>query len=201
MTNYIAAFAGHPKTKGKFRPWALLLMLAAAIGAVEAQEASTTTAPSSPAMPAQAATLTHGDKKFIKKVARASTNEVALSQLADGRALSPEVKSFATMMVADHTQANSDLGLLANAKGIDITKPVTEGKADDVSSLSSKSGVDFDQAYAKLMVSAHKGAVDLFKDEVANGKDPDVVVFAKKYVDTLSMHLDRAVALEKTVNP
>jgi hypothetical protein len=55
------------------------------------------------------ATLSHDDKKFIKKVARVSTNEVALSQLADGRALSPDVKSFGQMMITDHTQANSDL--------------------------------------------------------------------------------------------
>ena len=121
--------------------------------------------------------------------------------MADSRALSADVKSFAQMMITDHTQANSDLGALATAKGIDVSKPVAEGKVDEISSLSSKSGGDFDKAYAKLMVSAHKGAVDLFKDEVATGKDPDVVAFAKKYVDTLSMHLDHAVALEKIVNP
>jgi hypothetical protein len=51
------------------------------------------------------------------------------------------------------------------------------------------------------MVSAHNGAVDLFKDEVATGKDPYVVAFAKKYVGTLGMHLDHAVALEKIVSP
>jgi len=147
------------------------------------------------------ATPSHDDNKFIKKVARASTNEVALSQLADGRALSPDVKSFGQMMITDHTHANSDLGALAKTKGVDISKPVGEGKMDDVSTLSSKSGIDFDKAYTKLMVSAHNGAVDLFKDEVANGKDPDVVAFAKKYVGTLSMHLEHAVALEKAVNP
>jgi putative membrane protein len=145
--------------------------------------------------------LSHGDKKFIKKVARASTNEVALSQLADSRASIPEVKSLAKMMITDHTQANSELSSLAKAKGIDVNKQVAEGNLDNVSSLSSKSGVDFDKAYAKLMVSAHTGAVELFKDEVAAGKDTDVVAFAKKYVDTLSMHLEHAVSLEKTVNP
>jgi putative membrane protein len=149
----------------------------------------------------EATTLSHGDKRFIRKVARASTNEVALSQLAASRASNPDVISFALMMVADHTKANTDLGMLAKAKGIDISKPVDEGNMDDISSLSSQSGTDFDKAYAKLMVTAHNGAVGLFKDEAATGTDPDVVAFAKKYVDTLSMHLEHAVALEKTVNP
>jgi|CZKI01.1.fsa_nt_gi putative membrane protein len=201
MTNYIAELIRYPKTKALFRPLALLLILTATISAIEAQNAPTTAPSSNPASPAEPTALSHGDKKFIKKVARASTNEVALSQLAASRALSPDVKSFAQMMITDHTQANSDLGALATSKGIDISKPVAEGKVDDISSLSSKSGGDFDKAYAKLMVSAHNGAVDLFKDEVATGKDPDVVAFAKKYVDTLSMHLDHAVALGKIVSP
>ncbi len=201
MTNNIAELIRHPKTKAIFRPSALFLILAATFSTIEAQDAPTAPAPFNSTTPVEAASLSHGDKKFIKKVARASTNEVALSQLADGRALSPDAKSFAQMMITDHTQANSDLGALAKTKGIELSKQVDEGKMDNISSLSSKSGADFDKAYAKLMVSAHNGAVDLFKDEVANGKDPDVVAFAKKYVDTLSMHLGHAVALEKTVNP
>ena len=184
-----------PSTKALLLSFTVLMMLVASVHPIEAQDVSTSTTTS------EADSLSHGDKKFIKKVARASTNEVALSQLADSRASSADVKSFAQMMITDHTQANTDLEALAKTKGVDIAKPVDEGKSDNVSSLSSKSGSDFDKAYAKLMVSAHKGAVDLFKDEATSGKDPDVVAFAKKYVDTLSMHLDHAVALEKTVNP
>jgi putative membrane protein len=195
MKNYITQLIGHPTMKLLVRPLALLVIVLAPLSAIEAQDASTST------ITPEAATLSHGDKKFIHKVARASTNEVTLSQLADSRAASPDVKSFAQMMITDHTQANTDLGALATSKGVEIGKAIDEGKTDEVSSLSSKSGADFDKAYAKQMLSAHKGAVELFKDEVANGKDPDVVAFAKKYVDTLSMHLDHATALEKTVNP
>jgi putative membrane protein len=199
MTYHITDIIRHPKTKGCIRP--LALFLAAGIGAINAQDAPTATAPYNAAAPVEPAALSHGDTRFIKKVARASTNEVALSQLAASRASSSGVKSFAEMMITDHTQANSDLGALAKTKGIDIGEQVDEGKLDNTSDLSITSGADFDKAYSKLMVSAHDGAVGLFKDEVANGKDPDVVAFAKKYVDTLSMHLEHAVALEKTVNP
>jgi putative membrane protein len=195
MKTYITQLIGHQTMRLLVRPLAFLVIVLAPVSAIEAQDASATTVSS------EAATLSHGDKKFIKKVARASTNEVALSQLADSRASNADVKSFAQMMVTDHTGANTDLQALAASKGVEISKQVDEGKADEVSSLSSKSGADFDKKYAKLMLSAHKDAVELFKDEAMNGKDPDVVAFAKKYVDTLSMHLDHATALEKTVNP
>ncbi len=136
----------------------------------------------------------------MRKVARASTNEVALSQLADRHASNLEVKSFAQTMITDHNQANADLQTLAASKGIDLTHPVEKGKMDNLASLSTKSGADFDKAYAKLMLSAHKEALNLFKEEVADGKDVDVVAFAKKYVDTLSAHFEHAKALEKTID-
>jgi putative membrane protein len=192
MKNRLTELIRHPKTIALLRPLALSLMLAAPFGAANAQDSMASTPP---------ATLSHGDKRFIRKVAEASTNEVALSQLADSRASSRDVKAFAQMMITDHTQANSDLGELAKAKGIDISKPVDSGKLDNLSDLSTKSGGDFDKAYSKLMVTAHGGAVDLFKAEAATGTDPDVVAFAKKYVGTLSMHLEHALALDKTVNP
>jgi putative membrane protein len=187
--------------KTLFRPLSLLLVLGASIGAAGAQDSPASMPPTVSAAPALQATLSHGDSRFIRKVARASTNEVALSQLADSRASSADVKTFAQMMITDHTQANSDLGELAKSKGVDISKPVAEGKMDKLSDLSVMSGADFDKAYAKLMVSAHEGAVGLFKDEVATGTDPDVVAFAKKYVGTLSMHLEHAQALDKAANP
>jgi putative membrane protein len=195
MKNYITQLIGHSTVKALLRPLAFMVIVLAPVATIEAQDASTATANS------EASTLSHGDKKFIKKVARASTNEVALSQLADSRASNPDVKSFAQTMITDHTKANTDLQALAASKGVDISKAVDEGNKDEVSSLSDKSGADFDKKYSKLMLSAHKDAVELFQDEAANGKDPDVVAFAKKYVDTLSGHLDHAKLLEKTVNP
>jgi len=201
MNDHNAGFIRHPNTNVLCGALAAFMLLSAGASVAGAQTAPSPTVPSNLVESVGSSTLSRGDTKFIKKVARASTNEVALSQLADSRATAPEVKSFATMMVTDHTQANADLSTLAKSKGVDIAKQVDSGNLDGVSSLSSKSGVDFDKAYARLMLDAHTGAVKLFQGEVATGKDPEVVAFAKKYVDTLSMHLDHATALEKTVNP
>jgi putative membrane protein len=143
--------------------------------------------------------LHHSGKSFIMKVARASTNEVALSQLAASRSSNPDVKAFAQMMITDHTQANNDLGTLASSKGIDITKAVDKGNIDDVSSLSEKTGAEFDKAYAKKMYAAHEDAVKLFKKEATDGKDPEVVAFAAKYLETLSMHLEHARVLKDSL--
>ncbi len=178
-----------------------LVLVAALSPALKAQDTAPTPAltPTPADMVTESDSLPHSDKGFMKKVARASTNEVALSQLADSHAMSPDVKSFAQMMITDHTKANTDLSALAASKGIDITKAVDKGNTDDVSSLSEKTGAEFDKAYAKKMYSAHEDAVKLFKKEAADGKDPDVVTFANKYVDTLGMHLEHAKVLRDSL--
>ena len=178
------------------------VLVAALSPALMAQEPAPAVTPT-PTAPSDSAnepdSMHHFGKSFIMKVARASTNEVALSQLADSRSANLDVKAFAQMMITDHTQANTDLGTLAASKGIDITKAVEKGKTDDFSSLSEKTGAEFDKAYAKKMYAAHEDAVKLFKKEATDGKDPDVVAFAAKYLDTLSMHLEHAKVLKESL--
>ena len=159
--------------------------------------AATTTA-SSDMKPADS--LSHHDKAFIEKVARGSTNEVALAQLAADHAASADVKTFAQQMITDHTQANNDLMALASQKGVDISKAVEKGQKDDVEHLSGKMGADFDKAYMGKQASCHEEVVKLFQKESSDGKDGDVVAFANKYLPILTGHMDKAKALKATVD-
>src|SRR4051812_49059648 len=47
-------------------------------------------------------------KQFVQKMLMANMAEVQLGQLAVEHGTSPEVKSFAQMLVTDHTKANQD---------------------------------------------------------------------------------------------
>jgi putative membrane protein len=174
---------------------ATALLVSLGIATSRAQDSN----PTAPATGNQS--LAHIDKHFIMKAAMASSNEVALSQLAADRAASADVKSLAQMMITDHTQLNSDLQALATQKNVDISKAVQKGQTDGVDSLAKESGADFDKAYAKKMVSAHKDAVSLFKKESTHGKDPDVVALAGKYLPTLQQHLEHAESVKQTVDP
>ena len=162
--------------------------------------ATTTTTSSASSDTKPADSLSHHDKAFIEKVARGSTNEVALAQLAADHAASADVKAFAQQMITDHTQANNDLMALASQKGVDITKEVEKGQKDDVESLSAKTGMDFDKAYMKKMVHSHEETVKAFKKESEDGKDGDVVAFANKYLPIISGHCDKAKALKMAVD-
>ncbi|HKB90194.1 MAG TPA: DUF4142 domain-containing protein [Opitutaceae bacterium] len=143
--------------------------------------------------------LAHGDRRFVEKAAMSGMKEVSLSQLAAERATNPEVKSFANRMVTDHQQANTELQALAAKKNVDIKKPEEKGREDDYKSLSKKTGKDFDEAYVKQMVKDHDEAVELFGKAAKDGKDPEVVAFANKYLPTLNDHLQHIKSLSKSV--
>lgn len=177
-----------------------------------AQMANDTTAPSSATAPTanaettyapnsqNGANVAHSDKEFAETLATGSTNEVALSQLADSHAASADVKSFAQMMVTDHTKLNSQLSDLAQKKGVDIQSDVEKGQKKGVSRLAKKNGADFDKAYIKEMVSGHEKTEKLLKDEAANSKDTDFQQFANEALPTVMSHLQKAQDLEKTLD-
>lgn len=143
--------------------------------------------------------VAHRDKSFAEDLATGSTNEVALSQLADSHASNADVKSFAQMMVTDHTQLNSKLSDLAQKKGLDLSSSIEKGQKKGVSSLSKKNGGDFDKAYIKQMVKGHKDTADLLKDEAADSKDPEFQQLANEALPTVLSHLQKAQDLEKTL--
>jgi len=139
----------------------------------------------------------HSDRSFAVKLAEGSTNEVALSRMADTHASSDDVKAFAQMMMTDHTALNSQLSELASKKGIDISEAVEKGNKKGVSSLEKKSAADFDKAYIKEMVKGHKDAAELLKKEAADSKDSDFAQFATQALPTVLGHLQKAEAIER----
>jgi putative membrane protein len=179
-------------------------------GSAFAQMANDTSAPSTAAVGAPSSSdmstnasstnrdrVAHSDRSFAAKLAESSTNEVALSQLADSHASNADVKQFAAMMVTDHTKLNSEFSDLAARKGIDISEPVMKGQKKGVAGLEKKSGADFDKAYLKDMVKGHKETAELLKKEAANSKDTDLAQFATQALPTVLTHLQKAQDLLK----
>jgi len=139
--------------------------------------------------------LKHSDKSFIEKAAKAGAEEVNISRVAVERTSNPEVRSFAQMVVDDHSSANAALASIAASKG--VTLPAKD--MDDANKWSKKSGKDFDEDYVEKMVSAHKDAVELFEKEANKGDDAETKAFARDTLPRLQHHLEMAMDLKKMV--
>lgn len=202
------------KTSRLFATRLFLLPLALAVPAF-GQMPANTSAPSSAPMGAPSSSdpsspsasssstnrdmISHADRSFAEKLAEGSTNEIALSQLADSHASSTDIKQFAMMMVTDHQKLNAQFSDLAARKGIDISEAVMKGQKKGVASLEKKSGADFDKAYIKEMIKGHKDTVALLQKEIAKSKDADLVQFANQALPIVQGHLQKAEALSKSM--
>ena len=78
----------------------------------------------------------HDDTAFIQKTASAGIHEVKLGEIANDRAMDPEVKQFATRMVTDHTKANRELKAVAEQMGVQVPDKMMQEHQEHVDKLS-----------------------------------------------------------------
>lgn len=135
------------------------------------------------------------DMKFVKNAVDDGRTEAQLGQMASEKATSPMVREFGQRMAMDHQQANVELNRILTEKG--ITVPTSTAKTTRMSDrLQNMNGADFDRAYMKDAVKDHKKALAEFKNEAANGRDPEIRDFAAQTVPVLEEHLHMAQQTE-----
>ena len=139
------------------------------------------------------------DSRFATTAAAAGMAEVDLGKIAEQKAVNHRVKSFANMMVTDHTKANDALASLAKTKNITLPSAPDADAQKKADELSKKSGKGFDKDYVDAMIDGHKKAVKLFTDASQNCKDPDLKAFATNTLPTIKMHLDSIQAIHDSM--
>jgi putative membrane protein len=149
------------------------------------------------AAPANPKAASAHDRKFVNTAAEAGAAEVAMGRLAQDHATSPDVKGFAARMVSDHQKAGDQLKSIAASKGLTPPDQLSKHDQAELDKLSKLQGADFDRAYVKSQVSAHKDAVSLFNSESKSGKDADLKQFASTTLPTLQDHLQMVQQLSK----
>jgi putative membrane protein len=135
------------------------------------------------------------DSEFAMKAAQGGLAEVTEGQLAATKGSDPKVKEFGQKMLADHSKANDELKAAAQQSGVTLPTEASKKEQNDAKKLEQKSGKDFDDAYAKMMVKDHEQDVALFKKEAESGSDPNLKAFAQKTLPTLEQHLSMAKSL------
>src|SRR4051812_11651975 len=144
---------------------------------------------------AQSAALNADDRAFLEKAAVGGKAEVELGQLAQQKAQSEDVKQFAQRMVADHSQANSDLLSMGDKMNLTLPTALDDKTQKEKNRLSKLNGAKFDKEYMHLMIDDHQKDVDEFQKESQNAINSDVKSFASKTLPTLQQHLDLAKSI------
>lgn len=134
---------------------------------------------------------------FVEDASAKGVAEVEAGKLALEKGTSADVKTFAEMMVKDHTAANAKLKGIADTKKLEVSDNAMLMDKARAMILELRSSKSFDQAYANNQVVAHEQTIALFKKEAAEGKDADLKAFATATLPKLEEHLTHAKALAK----
>ena len=139
-----------------------------------------------------------GGQAFANTAAASDAIEIAESQLAAANGQSAAIKSFAKKMIEAHTGSTAKLKTLASGLTPAITPDATltpdlQSKLD---ALKSKTGADFDTAYAADQVAAHQATLDALRTYSTSGDVPELKTFATGLVPTVTAHLNMAKGLK-----
>jgi len=145
--------------------------------------------------PAKGGPLT--DQQFIEMAAQTDMLEAHLGQMAADQAASPDVKTYAQMLVSDHTADYQQLTALAAKTGLTVPTGLDAAHDKMIAPFEKLKDAAFDSRYIHTMIAGHTGAIGVYTKESTGAQNPDVKAYASATLPTLNKHLDSAKDLAR----
>lgn len=143
-----------------------------------------------------AARLAPADQQFIALAAGAGMQEVETARVAVSRAGSPQVRSYAQMLLDHHTANNRELMTLVSTKGHSVAPGLPPAAQQKVTTLSNLSGAVFDREFLRMTgVQDHAAAIAAFEQARTRVSDPDLRAYIDRSLPVLRQHLQAAQSL------
>lgn len=138
-------------------------------------------------------------EEFAGSVAQSNGYEFAAAQTALVQSRTPQIRSFAQQMLADHERMAGALRDAAKASGLEPPRSEVGGdQSRFLSSLQSLRGSDFDREYARQQMLAHIGALTVMRSYAEKGSDRNLSRFAASSVPIIEQHLESARSLSQS---
>ena len=137
------------------------------------------------------------DQDFINMAAQTDMMEAHLGQMAAEQASSQDVKTYAQMLVTDHTADYQQLGTLAAKAGLTVPTGLDAAHNKMIAPFEKLKGAAFDSRYVQTMIAGHTEAIGVYSKESTDAQSADVKAYATATLPTLQKHLDGAKALSK----
>ncbi|MBU3078358.1 DUF4142 domain-containing protein [Sphingomonas quercus] len=137
--------------------------------------------------------------EFVTKAAISDMYEIQAAKVALDRSKSAEVKSFAQMMVTDHTATSAKVKSIVTKDKLDPPPAaLDEAHAKMLADLKAAKAEDFDTTYLDQQTTAHGEALSLLQSYASGGDNADLKAFATETAPKVQMHLDKARSLDRS---
>lgn len=128
------------------------------------------------------------DQGFVRATLKDDEDQVQLSQLAQQKSSSADIKKFSQAMIQVHDSL--DKQLMPIAKQFEIKDPQKPSKKEkkEMGKLQAMSGPDFDTAYLQAMAKDQQHTLKEFSDEQKASQSPSLKQAAKVDEPTLTQN-------------
>ncbi len=144
---------------------------------------------------AQLNQLSADDKDFIEYAGEFDLSSIRLADLAQTKATTPAVKSFAHMLEREHTADLHKLAAIAGKVGGIVPNTLDDPHKAQLKKVSKASSDSFDRQFLKTVILEHEQAAASFKREADLGSTPELQAYAKALLPHLDAHLKQAKQL------
>jgi uncharacterized protein (DUF305 family) len=126
------------------------------------------------------------DETFSSDMIPHHAQAVEMSNLAETRAVNPEVKRLAVVIKGAQQPEIDQMKSWLEQWGVPYDESQHEGHimegmltAEEMADLRKATGADFDRQFLDKMIRHHQGALDMAEEVIARGTSPDVKTFAE----------------------
>jgi putative membrane protein len=158
-----------------------------------------TTATSSPGQMDNAAPLSAAN--YLQMASSSDQFEIQSSQLAVQNSQNAGVRSFAQMLINDHTRMSNEMMAAAQAAGVATSPPVLAAHHAQMLTTLQTAGPNFDSVYRQQQITAHQEALNLHRSYASSGDVASLKSLATTAVPAIEMHLQQAQALPDAAPP
>jgi len=137
--------------------------------------------------------ISDDDYAFLNAAYKGGKMELDLAKIALGSSNS-KIKSFATMMIEDHSKMNKEIEALATEKKIVLKPEPTIEEQKHLDEMKALKGSAFDKMYVSMMKTDHAKTISLFEHGVKT-QDTKVKDLAATALPTLTVHYEAAKTL------
>jgi putative membrane protein len=129
---------------------------------------------------------------FLKKAAEMCQAEMALGQLADGRAASKRVKQFGADMVTAHKRIHQEVKDWAAQLGVQLPSDLSDEHKQKLKELTPLSGHPFDREYMQYILRDQQNEVNEFEEAMETVEDAALLRWTHRTLPTLRAHVEEA---------
>lgn len=137
-----------------------------------------------------AAANASADMTYVENAAASDMFEIETSRLALDKAALPSAKTYAQMMIDEHTKSSTELKAAASQAGIPVPTALPADKQAKVDALRGLSGAEFDRQYLADQRSGHQETLAKVNSYLAAAPAGPLKDHAAKLTGVVQKHLN-----------